>query len=279
MATEEARVTVNTDKSLHDRVVLITGGSRGIGKAMAVGLAAAGARLVITASPKSPELDDAVAEIEQASSPGRALGIVADVRNYADCEAAVDAAVERFGTVHALVNNAGVGMGIIKADYPLGAPSFWEADPAQVARMLDTNVTGAFNMAMAIAPHLVGQGFGKIVNISTSTVTLTLKGFSPYGPSKAALEAGSLIWSRDLADKGVDVNVLLPGGATDTSIIPPFPGREERGGGIMPPTIMVPPISWLCSDQSNGVTGGRYIAKQWDASLPAGDAAARARDH
>jgi 3-oxoacyl-[acyl-carrier protein] reductase len=272
-------VTENTDNSLENRVVLITGGSRGIGKAMAIGLAQVGARLVITASRKSSELDDAVAEIEQAAGPGRALGVVADVRNYPDCAAAVTATIDRFGAVHALVNNAGVGMGIIKADYPLGAPNFWEADPAQVARMLDTNVTGAFNMAIAIAPHLVAQGFGKIVNISTSTVTLTLKGFSPYGPSKAALEAGSIIWSRDLAGRGVDVNVLLPGGATDTSIIPPFPGREERGGGIMPPTIMVPPIRWLCSDQSNGVTGGRFIARQWDASVPAADAAAKARDN
>src|SRR5690606_4324646 len=157
---------------------------------------------------KSPELDEAVAEIERAAGAGRALGVVADVRNFADCEAAVKATIEHFGAVHALVNNAGVGMGIIKADYPLGAPNFWEADPAQVARMLDTNVTGAFNMAIAIAPHLVEQGFGKIINISTSTVTLALKGFSPYGPSKAALEAGSLIWSRDLSGKGVDVNTL-----------------------------------------------------------------------
>lgn len=269
--------TDDEDASLRDRIVLITGGSRGIGRAMALGLARRGAIPVITASRQSDELTEAIAAIEAVAGAGRALGLAADVRDFASCQAAVDAAISRFGALHGLVNNAGLGMGIIKSDYPLEAPNFWESDPAQVARMVDTNVTGAFNMAIAVTPHLVAQGFGKIVNISTSTVTLTLKGFSPYGPSKAALEAASTIWSRDLAGHGVDVNILLPGGATDTSIIPPFPGREERGGGIMQPKVMVPPILWLCSDRSNGQTGGRYIARQWDESLPADQAAAAAR--
>ena len=266
----------NNYPSLKDRVVLITGGSRGIGREMALCLAENGARVVITASAPSPQLDRTRADLEAISGPDRALGLVADVRSYEACGAAVRAALEKFGTIHVLVNNAGIGMGIIRNDYPVNTPKFWEADPAQSARMVDTNVNGAFNMALAVTPHLVAQGFGKIVNISTSTVTLTLKGFAPYGPSKAALEAASLIWSKDLEGYGVDVNLYLPGGATDTDIIPPFPDREKRGGGIMPTSIMRPGILWLCADESNGSTGGRYVARFWDATLPPAEAAAKA---
>lgn len=265
------------DDSLRGRVVLITGGSRGIGKAMAEGLARRGARIAITARRASDELSGAVAEIEAAGAGTTVLGLAADVCDFESCRKAIEETTTRFGALNCLVNNAGVGMGIIKSDYPLAPPPFWQADPAQVARMMETNATGAFNMAIAATPHLLAQRYGKIVNVSTSTVTLTLKGFFPYGPGKAALEAASAIWARDLEGTGVDVNILLPGGATDTRIIPDFPGRNERGGGIMAPEVMVPPIRWLCSAQSDGMTGGRYIAKNWDDALPLAQAAAKAR--
>ena len=79
-----------------------------------------------------------------------------------------------------------------------------------------TNVNGPFLMARAAAPHMMRQRWGRIVNISINHETMRRAGFSPYGPSKAALESETIIWAQDLDGTGVTVNALLPGGATDT---------------------------------------------------------------
>jgi 3-oxoacyl-[acyl-carrier protein] reductase len=263
--------------SLVDRVVFVTGGSRGIGKAMALGQARAGARVAISASAASPALASACTALDDIAGEGRALAVAADVRSFDACRAAVATTIATFGAIHCLINNAGVGMQIVRADYPVNPLKFWEADAEACQRMFDINVSGAFNMALAVAPHLVAQGFGKIVNISTSEAVLTLGGFAPYGPSKAAVEAASRIWAKDLQGLGVDVNVFLPGGATDTDMMPRFPGRNDYSGGMMPPDVMVPGVLWLCADDSNGATGGRYVARLWDSDLPPAQAAQKAR--
>lgn len=262
-----------TYASLVDRVVIITGGSRGIGRAIALAFARAGARVAITARRRSEQLEVAAALMAEVSGPGRSLAIAADVRSFAECQAVVAASIDAFGAIHALINNAGLGMQEVRADYPINRPRFWEADPDASRRIVDTNVNGAFNMALAVTPHFVRQTFGKIVNISTSARVLTLAGFAPYGPSKAALESASQIWAEDLVDHGVDVNILIPGGPTDTDMMPAVPGREAYGGGLMPPAVMGPPALWLCSDDSNGLSGGKYVARLWNADRPPREAA------
>jgi NAD(P)-dependent dehydrogenase (short-subunit alcohol dehydrogenase family) len=127
-------------------------------------------------------------------------------------------------------------------------------------------------------PHMLRNGFGKIINISTSDVTMVRVGYSPYGPVKAGLEAMSRVWAQDLEGTGVTVNVFLPGGATDTRILPDMPSKRGADGGLLEPGIMRAPVLWLCADQSNGHTSERYIARLWDASLPVDEAAASARD-
>jgi 3-oxoacyl-[acyl-carrier protein] reductase len=109
----------------------------------------------------------------------------------------------------------------------------------------------------------VKQGWGRIVNIETSLFTMMMDGFSPYGPSKAALESETVIWSKDLDGTGVTVNALAPGGPADTRMIP----RNEVGdrSALVQPEVMVAPIIWLMSPQSDGVTGRRIIAKEWNA--------------
>ena len=119
-------------------------------------------------------------------------------------------------------------------------------------------------MAKAVAPHLVKQGLGRIVNITTSHFTMVMDGFSPYGPSKAAMEAATVIWSKDLAGTGVTVNALLPGGAANTRMIPQ--GDLVDRSTLVQPEVMMAPIVWLMSPRSNGVTGRRIIAKEWDAA-------------
>ena len=105
------------------------------------------------------------------------------------------------------------------------------------------------------------------------------QGYAPYGPSKAALEATSRIWAQDLQNTGVTVNVYLPGGASDTDFIPGGVNRRGADGNLLPASIMRRGAVWLSSALSDGVTGGRFIARAWDdtAASPVAPAGARSK--
>jgi 3-oxoacyl-[acyl-carrier protein] reductase len=153
---------------------------------------------------------------------------------------------------------------------------FWETDPAVWRMIIDTNVNGPFLMSRAAVPHMLKQRWGRIVNISINHETMRRPGFSPYGPSKAALESETIIWAQDLAGTGITVNALLPGGATDTGMVPQeIPPHLRKQ--LLHPDIMVPPLLWLVSDAASGVTGGRFAANLWDTSLPPEKAAEQSR--
>ncbi|MGB6120039.1 MAG: SDR family oxidoreductase [Mesorhizobium sp.] len=263
------------DASLSGRVAIVTGASRGLGREMALEMAAAKMRVALVGSTPSEALNETLAEIRAAG--GDAIALVADVADYAACEMAVADTVAAFGRVDVLVNNAGLGMRLISQSFNVEPTKFWQAAPDAWRRIIDANVNGAFNMARAAVPLMVAQGFGKVVNISTSDQTMVRKGYAPYGPSKAALEAMSRVWAQDLAGTGVDVNVYLPGGAADTDLLPPSDDKKGADGNLLPASIMRRGILWLASDASNGETGGRYIARLWDEALPADQAAAGAR--
>ena len=137
---------------------------------------------------------------------------------------------------------------------------------------MHVNVNGTFQISHIVTPHLIANGWGRIVNINTSLVGLSQRHNSPYGVTKAALESATLIWAGDLAGTGVTVNSLLPGGACDTDPNrPPVPGAR-----LLPVDIMNPAIVWLASRHSDGKTGGRYIGRLWDPRLPPDQAAAGA---
>ena len=89
------------------------------------------------------------------------------------------------------------------------------------------------------------------------------QGYSPYGPSKAFLEAATRAWAVELRGTGIDVNVLLPGGAADTDLLPPSPNKKGADGNLLPADVMSEAFVWLASDLSNGVSGGRFIARYW----------------
>lgn len=259
--------------SLKNRVVLVTGGTRGLGREMALALAEAGARVAITGKSESAALHDSAQALRQVGS--EALAIVADVRTPRDCERAVRLVCERYGRLDVLINNAGLGMRPVSETYIETPPKFWEADPAAWRDIVDTNINGVFNMSRASVPGMMAQRFGKLINLTTSANTMTRKGLSPYGPSKIAVEAMSRVWAKDLESTGVDVNVFLPGSATDTDILP---DTRRKDTSLLAPAIMRAGILWLCADQSNGQTAGRYVAKLWNESLPPDEAAAGARE-
>jgi len=263
--------------SLEGRVIIVTGGGRGLGREMALALVEQGARVVITSAREGAERDAVVAEAK-ARDQGDMISLQADVRDWSDCQRVVADTIAAFGSVQGLINNAGRGMRLISETFNTTSTKFWQAPVDAWQEIIDINVNGTFFMSKAVSPHLIEQGFGKIINISTSDITMVRTGYSPYGPSKAAMEAATSVWAKDLTGTGVTVNVLLPGGASDTALLPDTMDRKGADGNLLSPALMRAPALWLCADQSNDITGRRFIAKLWDETLPMAEAAAAAMD-
>ena len=253
---------------LEGHVAIVTGGGRGLGRAMVLGLAAAGARVIATAAREAAEVEAVAAE----SANGFIIPTIADVTRDQDCARVVAMAHERFGRLDMLVNNAGRGMKYVSQRFLTEPTRFWETDPDVWRLVIDTNVNGPFLMARAAAPLMIAAGWGRIVNVTMNHATMRRRGFSPYGPSKAALESETIIWAQDLEGSGVAVNALLPGGATATGMIPEGLPQETRTG-LLDPNIVVPPLLWLASPASDGVTGRRIDASRWRVELPEPEAA------
>jgi NAD(P)-dependent dehydrogenase (short-subunit alcohol dehydrogenase family) len=126
----------------------------------------------------------------------------------------------------------------------------------------------------AVVPEMMRQGWGRIVNVTTSLGTMLNAGSPTYGPSKAALEALSAIMAKDLDGTGVTVNVLVPGGVTNTPMISDEAGFDRDK--LIQPGIMAPPLVWLVSDAAGNVSGRRFLAIHWDPALAPEQAAEKA---
>jgi 3-oxoacyl-[acyl-carrier protein] reductase len=240
------------------KVAIVTGGSAGLGREMTLALLAAGWR--VAAVGRTQQLIDELTEIARSRGGAESLFCIsADITQSPECAAAVERTIEHFGTVDALVNNAGINLptAVRRSD-----PKFWKVDPAVWAHLLATNVNGTFFMAHAVVPHLLARGWGRIVNHITSLRTMIRPGDTPYGPSKAALEAMTAAWSGELEGTGVTVNAIMPGGAADTAMIAPelVPDRSR----LVKPSVMGPPIVWLLSDAANSYSGNRVTAELWN---------------
>ncbi|MCU1574975.1 MAG: short-chain dehydrogenase [Micrococcaceae bacterium] len=261
--------------SLEGKVAIVTGGGRGLGYAMTLGLARAGAGVVISAARQADEILKVADDINMMLGSRRVLALQADVTQEVDCRRLVDVAVTAFGGLSILVNNAGRGMKYVSPTFLTEPTRFWEVDNDTWRTIIDTNVNGPFLMAKAAVPHMLRQGWGRIINITMNHDTMRRAGFSPYGPSKAALESETVIWAQDLAGSGVTVNGLLPGGATDTGMIPDGVSEAVRSQ-LLRPEVIVEPLLWLASDAATDITGTRLNAALWDSALAPELAAAAA---
>ena len=263
--TEPSRTGSPRADRLHGRVAIVTGGGRGLGRAMALGLAREGATVFVTASRVVAELQATAGE----SPGGRIVALQADVTSSEDCARVVEAVLAQAGRLDMLVNNAGRGMRYVSESFLTEPTRFWETEPEAWRMIIDTNVNGPFLMSQACVPVMIEAGWGRIVNISMNHSTMRRAGFSPYGPSKAALEAETMIWAQDLAGTGVTVNALLPGGATLTGMIPETADPALKRS-LLDPSVIVPPLLWLASAAADGVTGMRFDASVWASLLQAG---------
>jgi len=260
------------------RVAIVTGGLRGLGRAMALGLAASGYR-VLAAGHIAEDLGPMREAVRaRGIAEDALLPMLADIRDPDACTGLIDTARDRLGGLHILVNNAGLTFTTISPDKfrrPRPQP-FWECGDALVQAVMDTNFTAADRLARRAVPHLLAQGWGRIVNVTTKLDTMNRPGSSPYGPSKAALEMATEIWAKELEGTGVTANIVNPGSGADT------PGmaeewREGSRAGTMPrllePEAMVAPLLFVVSDGAGAVNGYRFDAREWDASAPPGETA------
>lgn len=202
---------------------------------------------------------------------GRVAVHAADIRDRKACAGIAGHAVSEFGAVHALVNNAGIGQSSIRASYYIDRVRFWEVTDERWRTIVETNAMAPFMLAKAVLPHMTEAGWGRIVNVTTSLDTMTRPGWTPYGPSKAALEACTAIWAGDLDGTGVTVNVLIPGGPANTAMVPPASSPDRKA--MIQPSVMAAPIRWLLGRGSDGVTGKRFLGVRWDPSAPPEEAA------
>jgi 3-oxoacyl-[acyl-carrier protein] reductase len=226
---------VQGSTDLSGRVAIVTGGGRGIGRAIALAYAGAGADVVISAARNGAELERVAAEGE--SLPGAIHPVLADVTVPADVERLVARALALRGAIDVLVNNAARGMKFVNPRFMTEPMPFWEADPDAWRLAIETNILGVFLMTRAVVPQMLAARQGSIINVTVNPETMVRRGFSPYGPSKAALDAMTKVWAADLAGTGVCLNMLAPGGATATGMLPDDvpPGIE-----LLEPEIVVP---------------------------------------
>jgi gluconate 5-dehydrogenase len=184
------------------------------------------------------------------------------VRSPDSVAAGVEAAWSRLGGIDLLVNNAGIGMRTVNPRFLEEPQPFWAVAPDGFRDVLETKVTGCFLVATAVVPRMLAAGGGRVVNISMNRSTMVRRGFVPYGPAGAGVEALSRVMAADLAGTPVTVNLLLPGGATATGMVPDDVADDVRSS-LLSPDVMGPPIVWLASPAAAGVHDERIVAAEW----------------
>jgi NAD(P)-dependent dehydrogenase (short-subunit alcohol dehydrogenase family) len=254
--------------TMASRVVLLTGAAGGIGLVMTQALLADGHKVV--AVDRDGGSLDRLQRVYQSNE--RLLAVTADLVSDAGCHSAITAACDRFGTIEALVNNAGIGMSAIRPDAEARHPEIHELTTEIYDRFFNVFVRAPAALARAAVPLMKKAGFGRIVNNTTSY--LTMLRVLPYGAAKAALESMSAVWAKEFEGGPITVNVLVPGGPTDTPLISGGSGWDRAK--MLRPEIMGPPIRWLISDGSAVFNGQRITAARWDGTVAPAEAARKA---
>ena len=247
----------------NDKVVIVTGGSRGLGRAMSLGFAAEGARVVV-ASRKIESCESVVRQIEGLG--GEALARAAHMGNLSDIDDLIEAAYARFGQVDILVNNAGTNIAF-------GALS--DISPEAFDKMLDVNLKGPWYLASRIAPRMGEQGGGCVINVLSVAALSTPAYSGVYAATKAGLKALTEVMAQEWADLNIRVNALAPGSyhsdLTDGAIeaIPGY-GEGMVAAALIPRVAeteeILNPVFYLASESfTTGITlvaDGGLMAKR-----------------
>lgn len=259
--------------TLSGKVAIVTGAAGGFGRVLVPALLAEGAGVAALDVDESGLFRMQAALSDE--SRNRLLVSACDIADYAACARTVAATIAKLGGLHILINNGAIGMSAVRLDHHMNLVGIREIAPEVWQRFVAVNFSGAWNVTRASIEHLLEQRWGRIIDVTTSFFTMLRGGFHPYGPCKAGLEAMAAGHAREFEGSGVTVNVVVPGGPSDTPMVPPESGIDRKA--LIPPEVMAPPVLWLCSEAADGITGNRYVAAKWDASLPAEQAERRCR--
>ena len=249
--------------NLEGTVVLITGASSGMGYEMAHELLEHGATVVLAAR-GGEKLDRALESLAERGLDAHAVAM--DVTDATSIDAAFEWFKGSFDHLDLLVNNAGIGdnapgMSDLPRDH-----RFYDIPLSTVEAVIQTNFIGFFAVTSAFAPLMVERGSGSIAYVSTSTSTMTRRGQLPYGPSKAGAEAMATIMAEELGEFGVAVNVICPGGFTDTGMagvgVKEF--FQKNNMRILEPTVLNKVALFLASSASAGISGEKLIGCEFD---------------
>ena len=238
-----------TDLALKDKVAVVTGGSRGIGRAIALEFAARGAAVVVNFN-RSPEAaNEVVKQIVDAG--GKAAAFQADVSNFKQAEDLIKFAVETFGDLHILVNNAGITKDTL---IMMMSENDWDT-------VIDTNLKSAFNCSKAAIKHMMRKRFGRIVNIASVAGQMGNAGQANYSASKGGQIALTKSLAREVAARNITVNALAPG-FVDTEILDAMSQETlESALKLVPlgrkgkPEEIAYAAAFLVSDQAAYITG------------------------
>ncbi len=235
--------------TLERQIAIVTGASRGLGRAIALGLARAGACTVLVAR-NGGALNEVATAIENAG--GETMVVTCDVREPAATRAVVERALAEWGRIDVLVNNAGVALRRPALDTSLAD---WQ-------RVVDTLLTGTFLMTQAALPSMIAARRGNIINLVAPLEKIAVPGLSAYAAAKWGVEGLTRTLAKELRRYGINVNGLHPGGFADTAMV-----RDtvpELKQGLLDPTVIVPAALALAAQPPRGITGTTIDALAWN---------------
>jgi NAD(P)-dependent dehydrogenase (short-subunit alcohol dehydrogenase family) len=239
----------NDAKLLSGRTALVTGGSRGIGRAIAEGYTRRGAKVFVCGR-NEETLRKAIAEIRKKG--GEIDGLAGDVGNPDHVKRIVEAAVERYGGIHILVNNASIlGPREVVANYPR---LYWE-------EVLRVNLTGLFLMTRAVLPVMLAQSAGSIINVTSGVGRRGKARWGAYAVSKAGLESFTQVLADEIGQSGIRVNSVNPAATRTEMRAHAYPMEDPLT--LPTPEEILPVFLYLASDASAGVNGQSLDARDW----------------
>ena len=236
---------------LDGKVAIITGAAGGIGSRLVRAFLREGAR-VTAADVSGAALASLAAGLAgDGATRERLMTIETDVSDARACASCVESTVDHFGTVHALVNNAGISLNAVRPDYLTRPVRTSELSPEIWDRFVGVNLSGAWYLSYHVLPRMVEQGYGRIINVTTSFAGTLAVGMQPYGPTKSGLESMTASHAGEFRGTGVTVNVVVPGGAGG------HPDDPGRGAVRAPSTRPRPPARHRPRGPSSPATTSR----------------------